>query len=301
MERDYKGKSLFESMSDYTAIDIETTGLDPQWCEIIEIAAIKVRGDSVVEQFQTLVKPIEPIPDFIESLTGITNNMVCNAPSISDALLPFLDFIGDDTLVGHNVNFDINFLYDFLINTHDKPLSNDYLDTMRIARRFLKELKHHRLSDLIDFFQINIDKQHRALSDCFATYSVYQKLKEYSDQNHLTWAAPSKRIDIHSILRQVDESELDPTHPLFGKICVFTGKLEMFSRKDAMQIVVNLGGECGNGVTKKTNYLILGNNDFCSNIKGGKSSKQKKAEQYMLDGLDIQIISESVFYDMIGE
>ena len=98
-----------------------------------------------------------------------------------------------------------------------------------------------------------------------------------------------------------EKTDFDETHPLFGKTCVFTGTLEKMARKDAMQIVVDLGGLVGNSVTKKTNYLILGNNDYCSSIKGGKSSKQKKAESLKLAGNDIEIISENVFYDMISE
>ena len=70
-------------------------------------------------------------------------------------------------------------------------------------------------------------------------------------------------------------------------------------RKDAMQIVADLGGFCGDNVTSKTNFLILGNNDFCTSMKDGKSSKQKKAEKLMLEGKDLQIISENVFYDLI--
>ena len=66
-----------------------------------------------------------------------------------------------------------------------------------------------------------------------------------------------------------------------------------------MQIVADLGGFCGDNVTSKTNFLILGNNDFCTSIKDGKSSKQKKAEKLMLEGKDLQIISENVFYDLI--
>ena len=70
-------------------------------------------------------------------------------------------------------------------------------------------------------------------------------------------------------------------------------------RKDAMQLVVNFGGSCGDNVTAKTNFLILGNNDFCSSIKDGKSSKQKKAEALILKGNDIEILSENVFYEMV--
>ena len=68
-----------------------------------------------------------------------------------------------------------------------------------------------------------------------------------------------------------------------------------------MQLVVNLGGEIGDSVTKKTNYLILGNNDYCSTIKDGKSSKQKKAEKLIAEGYDIAVMPESVFYDLVLE
>lgn len=73
------------------------------------------------------------------------------------------------------------------------------------------------------------------------------------------------------------------------------------SRREAMQIVVNHGGINGDNVTKQTNYLVLGSNDYCSAIKGGKSTKHKKAESLALAGQDIEIIPEDVFYDMISE
>lgn len=72
-------------------------------------------------------------------------------------------------------------------------------------------------------------------------------------------------------------------------------------RKDAMQLVLDLGGEVGNSVTAKTNYLILGNNDYCSSIKDGKSNKHKKAEELKLKGKDIEIITENIFYEMLEE
>jgi len=71
-------------------------------------------------------------------------------------------------------------------------------------------------------------------------------------------------------------------------------------RRYAAQIVANFGGINEKGITKKTNYLILGNNDFCKSIRGGKSSKQKKAEEYVLKGQALQIISETEFYRMIA-
>ena len=79
----------------------------------------------------------------------------------------------------------------------------------------------------------------------------------------------------------------------------FTGTLEKFPRKEALQIVTNLGGIPTDSVTRNTNILVLGNNDYCSSIKDGKSSKQKKAEELILKGHDIIIVSEKSFYDML--
>ena len=89
--------------------------------------------------------------------------------------------------------------------------------------------------------------------------------------------------------------------PVFDKEFVFTGTLDRMKRTDAAQLVVDNGGRCGNSVTKKTNFLVLGNNDFCKSIKGGKSSKQKKAEDLKAKGFDIEVIPEDTFYQMINK
>ena len=107
-----------------------------------------------------------------------------------------------------------------------------------------------------------------------------------------------KGIDIKSI--SPAEFEIDQDSFFYERHVVFTGKLEKMLRKDAMQIVVNLGGILDNGVTKKTNYLILGDNDYNAILKGEKSSKHKKAEQLKLEGQDIEILDELTFYDILG-
>ena len=92
---------------DYVVFDLETTGLSPEKDEIIEISAIKVRNGQVNSIFSTLVNPGRPIPDRATAINGITDEMVLNKPTLKDALKDFLDFAGDDILVGHNIhNFD---------------------------------------------------------------------------------------------------------------------------------------------------------------------------------------------------
>lgn len=94
-------------------------------------------------------------------------------------------------------------------------------------------------------------------------------------------------------------TEFDITHPLYEKCCVFTGTLEKMTRRQAMQLVVDAGGKCGDNVTSKTDFLVLGNFDYSSGVKGNKSGKLKKAEKMILEGKDIMILSENSFYDML--
>lgn len=171
--RDLKGKSLIEDLSDYTVVDIETTGMDWNFCNILEISSLKVRNKKIVGEFSELINPHEPIPYFIRNLTGITDEMVYNAPDLEEVLIKFKDFLKQDIIVGHNVNFDVNFLYDNFMNVFNEPLKNSFVDTLRISRKLLPELEHHKLDNLIDYYSIKTRDKHRALNDCILTNEVY--------------------------------------------------------------------------------------------------------------------------------
>lgn len=304
--REQKGNSLLTFPDDFTIIDLETTGLDPTFDEIIEVGAIKVRNGDVTDTFSSLVKPEKEVDAFITEITGITNEMLADAPSISEIFPDFLSFVSNDIIVGHNVNFDINFVYDTNSKLYNQYFSNSFTDTLRLSRRLLPELEHHRLKDLINHFEIDIERQHRSLDDCKATLECYNKLKSLAVEKYDTLdnfyienkSKCKKQLDLSQIKTAV--TEFDEDNPFFEKVCVFTGALEKMKRSDAAQLVVDLGGICGNSVTKKTNYLILGNNDYCPTIRDGKSTKQKKAEELKLKGNDIEIISENTFYDMLN-
>lgn len=299
-KRTHKGKSLLLFPEDYTVVDIETTGFDPMFDEIIEVAGIKYRGRNKVGRFQSLVKPDDGIPDYITALTGITNEMVADAPGIEDVLPRFLEFIGEDIVVGHNVHFDVNFLYDYAEDFELKPFSNDLVDTLRLSRRLYPELQSHKLSALAAHFGVEPDGEHRALADCVTTQKCLSAMDAYAAQNG---GIPESAEDLYRKLSKTivaETSDFDPDSLIYGRTFAFTGKLERMTRKEAMQAVVNAGGHCTDGVVAETNYLVLGNNDYCKAIKDGKSAKQKKAEKMKLNGADIESISESVFCDMLG-
>lgn len=307
-ERKEKGKSLIAFPEKYTVIDIETTGLSPVWDEIIEIAAIHYENGVKIDEYFTLVHPENAVDEYITELTGITNEMLTDAPTINECIGAFANFVGESILVGYNINFDINFIYDNMVQYLEKPLTNDFVDVMRIARKELPELKHHRQLDVAKFFNINTDGVHRALNDCEVCNSCFVALMEHIIASGTTIGdfcifSSSKygKASVRACNIKATCNEFDEDHPLYGKICVFTGMLEKMTRMEAMQLIANLGGVPADGITKKTNFLILGNNDYCKTIKDGKSSKHKKAEKLILNGADLQVIPEQVFYDMLTE
>ena len=406
-KRLYKGESLLDNIDNYTIIDIETTGLDPKVDEIIEISALKVRDNKIISEYSTLINPQQEINDFIINLTGITNEMVKDKPTIKNSLNDYFNFLDNDVIIGHNINFDINFLYDNSIKYYDKPFENDYIDTLRLSRKYLS-LENNKLETIANFFKIDYSGAHRSLKDCYITFSVYNELKKrltdrkekdnqqykeildnyhvpennifknkniclkgvlhsydfkflteigkkceikevseifasktdylilgthkykkFIEKNNSNLAAKANQrikengltvmsenefykllnlpILKHNIIKEhiVKDYELlenDITlNQLYKKECVVTGTLEKITREECYSIITKLGGTPGNNITKRTNYLILGNNDYNPILRGKKSNKQTKAEQAILNGQDIQIISENVFYDMIND
>ena len=299
-----KGKSILVLPIDYTMIDIETTGLDPQYDKIIEVGCIKYRSGIEIDRFHSLIQPPPSsydgtyVTDFITSLTGITNEMLATAPNFNDISMSLWNFLDSELLVGHNVNFDINFLYDTFQKENNRLIQNDFLDTMRLARRCLPELKHHRLWDLDNYFNIG-GEHHRSIDDCLITNAILEHLSRLVQDNDISLDTTKHSFDLRTI--QGDVTRFLPDHILYDKYCVFTGKLERYSRKDAAKLVVDIGGHCENNVTQKTNFLIIGNFDYSPSVKEGKSTKVKKAERLILEGQDLQIISENVFYDLLSE
>lgn len=286
-------------INDYCVLDTETTGLSSYYDEIIEIGILKVRDNKIVDRYSQLIKPDYEIDPFITSLTGITNEMVKDMPAINFVMSDVLSFIGGDVIIGHNTSFDIRFLN----AGFNIELDNKYMDTMQFAKKLFPELNHHRLSDLTSYLGLS-NNEHRSIADCIATKELYDSIKDTMDKRGLEiqdlWVKSNhggNGIDIKSI--HPTEVEIDEDNFFFNRHVVFTGKLEKMIRKDAMQIVVNLGGILDKSVTKSTNYLILGNNDYNAILKGEKSSKHKKAEKLKLEGQDIEIIDEFTFYDLI--
>lgn len=173
-----KDVSLDVYPNNYVVVDIETTGLSPEKSEIIEISAIKVLGGIEKETFSKLIKPKRKVNSFITSLTGITNKMLENANDLSETLEEFKEFSNGYVIMGHNVKFDIRFLNFYMQKVLNVPFDNDYIDTLRIARKMLPELKSHRLGILAEHYNIDKKGMHRALKDCEVTKYCYNQMTD---------------------------------------------------------------------------------------------------------------------------
>lgn len=154
--------------NEYIVFDIETTGFISSKEYITEIGAVKIKDKQIVDRFSTFVKPEKSIPIKIQELTGITNDMVKDAPSIKEVLPKFLEFAGDGIFVAHNADFDMSFIKHFA-NINNIAINNTTLDTLELVRNLFPDLKNHKLNTLTKEFKIPLNNHHRAVDDAEAT------------------------------------------------------------------------------------------------------------------------------------
>lgn len=172
-----QGKLLNEYIEDYVVFDLETTGVSPYNDEVIEISAVKARKGKVVEEFSELVNPKRTIPFAASRVNNITDDMVSDAPFFDEVLRHFLEFVGEDVLVGHNIqSFDMKFIYRDCERYFHQLITNDYVDTLILAKRCFPEWRHRRLGDLADYYGISTQGAHRALTDCRMNQRVFELL-----------------------------------------------------------------------------------------------------------------------------
>ena len=230
-------------LHDYTVFDLETTGK-----KIIQIGALKVRDDQTVAKFSTYVNPsLEKINDYVSHLTGISNYQTDAIPLIDEVMPDFLDFVGDDTLVGHNIlSFDCNVLAD-----NGYPVANPKLDTLLLANSYKKRglfadpIPNVRLPTLKDYYGININS-HIAISDCITNNIVYQKLRDGD------LAKATEIIDFTP--KQVDSR-------LAGQRFVITGQFHQATRYELTSLIQSHGGKVTGSVSGVTDYLLKGELD----------------------------------------
>lgn len=160
--------------SEFIIFDIETTGLSHVNDKITEIGAIKVKNYQIVETYSQLVNPEMPIPAKIVELTGITDDLLKNEPTIDYVLPKFLEFCGDSPVVAHNAKFDTAFIKTNAIK-QGFEYSPIVLDTLSLSRLLLKDIKRHRLNTIAKHLKVTLENHHRAVDDATATAKIFLK------------------------------------------------------------------------------------------------------------------------------
>lgn len=281
-DRYIDGKLLIAYPDDYTVLDIETTGLNPQNDYITEISAIKYRNNRRVDEFSSLVKPDFSIPYYITRLTGIDDAMVADAPSIDEVIISFMDFLADDIIAGYNVAFDLSFIAENLAGYYAKRLANDYVDVMKLAQNELPFLGRYKQTAVAEYFNIATAGAHRALVDCNICNGCYQKLKELAVADyHL----PPQQREL--VLAQSASS----LKPLADKQIVLLGSFDSLYVKNVWEILTALGASVAQHVTDSADMVIVGTADssVCDGADLQLAISMKNA------GKNIYILKEDVF------
>jgi DNA polymerase-3 subunit epsilon len=156
----------------YAIVDIETTGGQAQIHAITEIAIVIYDGENIINKYQTLINPEQEIPSFIQSLTGISNEMVAQAPYFSQVARDVYTILNGKIFVAHNVSFDYSFV-SLHLRKYGYILDSEKLCSIKLARKVMPGLPSYSLGKICDHFQISINGRHRAMGDALATTTLF--------------------------------------------------------------------------------------------------------------------------------
>ncbi len=181
----------------YVVFDLETTGFSSIKDKIIEIGAVKVEGGKITDRFSTFVNPRVPIPFDITKLTGITDQMVMDAPGIEEVLGAFLEFVGDAVLVAHNAGFDVGFI-EQNCRYQDIVPHFAYVDTVAMAQILLPTLAKFKLNVVANALHISLENHHRAVDDAYATAEIFVRFIEMLKERNIKTLAKLNQFGAQS-------------------------------------------------------------------------------------------------------
>ena len=259
------GNNLLEWPHDFSAIEIETTDLNPSKDQITEIVARKYRNNSLKEKFEWKAEE----------------------KSIVDALIELETFIGSDPIVINRTAFFCPFMGNAFLQFLGKPFSNDVIDIQRLFKR-IENKPTARMDRMIEFYQLSTPHIFNATEDIKSLVAIYFKLQEDASRKKLN--PKDLKKNSHFTLKDIpgNPDKNDESNAFYGKKVSATGTLTNYTRKEIGQIINNIGGKFQMNPRKFTDYLIVGSLDK-------PSTKQKKAEN-----LGISILSENEFLNMIA-
>lgn len=172
----YKPQDIRLKDATYVVFDVETTGLSSQYDKIIELAAVKVKDGEIIDKFERFSNPGERLNETIKNLTGITDDMLIDAPPIESVLNDFKDFVGDAIYVAHNASFDMGFIDTGFDRLGYGPTENGVIDTLELSRTINTEMSKHGLNFLAKKYGVELTQHHRAIYDAETTAHIFVKM-----------------------------------------------------------------------------------------------------------------------------
>ncbi len=306
--------SCDESVYDFSTIDFETA--NESMGSACSIGLVSVKDGCIVNEYYSLIKPMDlRVKKVNYSIHGISEEMLQDEKEISELWDRISEIIKQSRyIIAHNAQFDMSVLYQSTKN-YDIAIDNfKYLDSINICAKYTNGAGN-KLSQVAEYFGVNLGTHHNALDDArtaalcvlksmetsgaptfsdFVQKNPSLKAKEFKDLKSNENFAKSKKI--HSVKISditTENADFDTSHPFYGKTIVLTGNFVDYSRKEMMQLIVDVGGIVRSSVSRKTDYLVVGEQD--NDIVGddGLSGKQEKALALIEDGYDIKIIYQN--------
>lgn len=286
-----------QGMTDYCVLDVETTGLDYKTDRIVQLSILRVEGDSIAETFTTMVNPGHPIPARATAIHGITDADVKDAPKYEDIADRVYELLNGQTVVGHNVTFDLNFTEILMLagENADKDLDIDYIDTWQYSRVVVRGMPDYKLQTLLAHFEIDPGKAHTADADTLATFELFKRLR-YEDA-HAKEIAAAKRREA----REQEAAERQKKYgasPLFDRNVYFAGAFSV-SREAIEELAKSVGAKVRYEVNGRTAFVVKGDTEAQSGL--GTVQNLQKAEDLGQAGKPVKIIGEAEFFSLVSD
>lgn len=299
---------------DFIAIDFETANSSRD--SVCAIGLAKYQNGILIDTLEALINPEDYFDGYNIEIHGITAEMVIDAPTFHDFYPKFHDFIENEMLVAHFASFDMSVLR-YACGKYNLPYPIfTYSCTYQLSKKIIPGEINYKLKTLAKKYNFEF-QHHDALEDAKACGYVLLKLFEEADTENFETLLKLANLSIgnhspssyhpsrtKSVYRPgveitTTKTEFDEDHPFYNQVLVFTGTLQSMVRNEAAQKVVDIGARYGNGVTKSTTFLVIGDQDLQKFGEGFKSSKMKKAEILKVQGQDIEIVGEQEFLKML--
>ncbi len=305
-------------MKNFVAFDFDTANSSRH--SICCVGLVFVENGKIIDSIFQLINPEEEFDRFNSSVHQITEEAVKNAPTFAVFYNSVRDRIADKLMVSHNLLVNGYALKENLLKNKIKPCSNQLLCSYQLAKKVTLNPSSYSLLSLCKHYRIELPHHQNALGKAEACAKLWVQLVEefdlydfdslflmariipgeISNDNFSPSLVKSSKYNWVNIPSIMPSKNAATENVFFGKNVVFTKKLNHFTRREAAQLVISQGGRFQSGITNETDYLVVGQLEEVM-AKGNKSSKLLKAEKLILEGKNLEILSEELFMKMANK